>query len=218
MDGAKLESLMKMVEGARIELARPRPCEGLPGSLPAPRYFDVVHSARVELATSQLSAEGSTTELRMRRKDDGHVIAFTGGGMLHTIPIPGPGGLPPPPGGCAVGAGACSLKARRLRLSYNPFHDHRWHSGAPYVSGGADHRNRALSSGLVAIYAPKAVLASLTGFEPASTCLKGRGPNQLDDRDKDFFSNCSRHLSRVLQVGGADGARTRDLIRDRDAF
>lgn len=60
--------------------------------------------------------------------------------------------------------------------------------------GGADHRNRALSSGLVATCAPKAVLASLTGFEPASTCLKGRGPNQLDDRDKDFFccSDCSR--------------------------
>lgn len=28
-----------MVEGARIELARPRPCEGLPGALPAPQYY-----------------------------------------------------------------------------------------------------------------------------------------------------------------------------------
>ena len=57
--------------------------------------------------------------------------------------------------------------------------------------------------------------AGWTGLEPATSCVTGRHSNQLNYHSKIFNNNlttCSSILS------GMDGTRTRDLLRDRQAF
>ena len=102
-----------------------------------------------------------------KKKDDGPVVAFSrGAARSRSLPIPGPGRLPPPPEGCAVRSGACSLPAKRLRLSHNPFHDHCWHGGAPCCLVVPTIKSRPFGL-LHRVSAAALCLASLAGFEPA---------------------------------------------------
>ena len=59
------------------------------------------------------------------------------------------------------------------------------------------------------------LLAVWTGLEPATPCVTGRYSNQLNYHTSLALS---LKMSRIAPLGGMDGTRTRDPLRDRQVF
>ena len=65
-------------------------------------------------------------------------------------------------------------------------------------------------------------LAVWTGLEPATPCVTGRYSNQLNYHTS-FLALATelrllQNVLRIAPLGGMDGTRTRDPLRDRQVF
>ncbi len=59
----------------------------------------------------------------------------------------------------------------------------------------------------------KAFFAVRTGLEPVTSCVTGRHSNQAE-----LTHQCYKKVNVLKKECGAYGTRTRDLLRDRQAF